>query len=165
MEKNGTVFSKDLANKKLTVVRQFNAKPKLVWDAWTQQEILDQWWAPKPYRAETKKMDFREGGMWLYAMIGPQGDRSMCRVNFHKIEPQKSIISDDMFCDEEGNRNTDFPLMHWQIVFKEDGAGTTVTTTLTFDNGSDLEKILDMGFEEGFTSGLGNLDDYLIGKT
>jgi uncharacterized protein YndB with AHSA1/START domain len=160
MTKNETTFTKDVANKKLIVVRAFDAKLEPVWNAWTQSELLDQWWAPKPYKTETKKMDFREGGIWLYAMIGPDGDKSNCRVDFHEIELHKSILSDDMFCDEEGTPSKDFPLMHWHQLFEESGDGTTVTVTLTFDDIADLETILKMGFQEGFTAALGNLDDY-----
>ena len=47
------------------VTREFNAGVEMVWEAWTNPEILDQWWAPKPYRTVTKSMDFREGGTWL----------------------------------------------------------------------------------------------------
>jgi uncharacterized protein YndB with AHSA1/START domain len=60
MTKNETVFSKDLEKGNLTVVRAFDAPLEKVWKAWTTGGILDQWWAPKPYKAETKTMDFRE---------------------------------------------------------------------------------------------------------
>jgi len=73
MTKREAVFSKDLKTNKLTVIRSFDAPLELVWQAWTESEILDQWWAPKPYRAETKTMDFSEGGRWLYCMVGPTG--------------------------------------------------------------------------------------------
>lgn len=61
----------------------------LVWDAWTKPEILDQWWAPKPYQTETKSMDFREGGMWLYAMVSPENEKHWCKNDYHKVEPKK----------------------------------------------------------------------------
>lgn len=56
----------------VNVMRDFNAELNLVWEAWTNPEILDQWWEPKPYKTQTKSMDFREGGMWLYAMVSPK---------------------------------------------------------------------------------------------
>lgn len=161
MTKNEAVFSKDLENKKLTVVRAFDAPLERVWKAWTTSEILDHWWAPKPYNAETKSMDFREGGRWLYCMVGPEGDRNWCRVDYKTIDPYKSIVSVDMFCDEEGNENTDFPRMNWKKAFRQTGSSTTVTIELTFAKTADMETILKMGFQEGFTAGLGNLDDYL----
>jgi len=66
-------FLVDKENKKITVERSFNAPLDLVWSAWTEAEILDLWWAPKPYRTETKKMDFREGCRWHYCMVSPEG--------------------------------------------------------------------------------------------
>ena len=100
MTTNETVFNKDLPNKKLTVLREFNAPPDLVWEAWTDSEILDQWWAPKPYRAATQKMDFREGGIWLYDMLGPEGitDGTTGIANRTKVQV---IISFDRTADME----------------------------------------------------------------
>src|SRR5690554_8061370 len=68
-------FTIDRKNNRIQVTREFNAGRQLVWDAWTQAEMLDQWWAPKPYLAETKSLDLRVGGTWLYAMVGPEGSR------------------------------------------------------------------------------------------
>ena len=45
---------KDLPNNRLIVVRDFDAPVDLVWRAWTESELLDLWWAPKPWRAQTK---------------------------------------------------------------------------------------------------------------
>ncbi len=59
--KNKTAITKDMANKKIKVTRSFDATPEQVWSAWTDEEILDQWWAPKPWKAKTKSMDFHEG--------------------------------------------------------------------------------------------------------
>ena len=161
MTKNETVFSKDLKMKRLTVVRMFDAGVERVWEAWTTSEILDQWWAPKPYKSETKTMDFKEGGRWLYCMVGPGGDRTWCRVDFKTIRPLKKITDSSMFSDEEGRQNPGFPVMHWNKQFNETGDATTVSIDISFDQEADMEAILKMGFQEGFTMGLGNLDLYL----
>ncbi|HEV3324445.1 MAG TPA: SRPBCC domain-containing protein [Puia sp.] len=161
MTKNEIVFSKDIANKRLTVVREFDAPLKVVWQAWTDSEILDQWWAPNPYKAETKTMDFREGGLWLYCMVGPEGNRHWCRVDYKKIEPPGSITSKSSFCDEAGHITHDLPGMAWSEAFSQTGSTTTVRVELSFTTEADLETIINMGFREGFTAGLNNLDHYL----
>jgi len=161
MTKNEPVFTKDLKNKKLTVVRAFDAPLELVWKAWTDSEILDQWWAPKPYRAETKKMDFREGGMWLYCMVGPKGDRTWCKIEYKKITPHKSITCKNIFADENGLQDATMPGMDWRNEFTQTNNTTTVTVHITFTKDADMETILTMGFQEGFTAGLSNLDHYL----
>lgn len=159
MTKREAVFSKD--QKKLTVVREFDAALERVWRAWTDSEILDQWWAPKPYRAQTKTMDFREGGLWLYCMVGPEGQGMWCRIDYKTIEPYKSFSYTDAFCDEEGNKNTEFPSMAWRNEFIQGEGVTTVRVEIRFAKEEDLETILEMGFQEGFTAGLSNLDHYL----
>jgi uncharacterized protein YndB with AHSA1/START domain len=155
------VFSKDIPNKQLTIVKDFDAPVDLVWKAWTQSDILDQWWAPKPWKAETKIMDFRVGGRWLYCMVGPNAEQHWCRVDFHAIKPQVSVASTSVFCDEEGHPNTEMPTMNWLQQFGQTAQGTTVTVVLTFNDETSMEKIILMGFQQGFTMGLGNLDEYL----
>ena len=103
--KNQTILSKDIDNKKIKVVREFAAPVEDVWAAWTDASLLDQWWAPKPWKAITKSMDFREGGYWLYYMSGPNGEQIWNRVDFITIDPQKSFIAESYFCDEAGKNN------------------------------------------------------------
>jgi uncharacterized protein YndB with AHSA1/START domain len=76
-----TNFSKT-ANNKLNVTREFDATVEQLWEAWTTSELLEQWWAPKPWKAKTKSMDFRNRGKWFYAMAGPDGTKQWCLVEF-----------------------------------------------------------------------------------
>lgn len=148
-------------NNTINVKREFAAELPLVWDAWTRPEILDQWWAPKPYRTETKSMDFREGGMWLYAMISPEDETHWCKNDYHKIEHRKSFSGLDAFCDENGIASTDMPRTFWTNVFSEAGEKTLLNLTAKYNSLADLEKVIELGFEEGFTMALGNLDEVL----
>ncbi|RVT76691.1 SRPBCC domain-containing protein [Flavobacterium sufflavum] len=148
-------------NKTVNVTRKFAAKLPLVWDAWTKPEILDLWWAPKPYQTKTKSMDFREGGTWLYYMESPEGAIHWCKNDYKKIELLKSFSGLDAFCDENGTTNNDFPRTVWNNTFTENGETTTVNIVAQYEKLEDLEQIIAMGFQEGFTMALGNLDDYL----
>ena len=51
-------FTVDKATKTVFINREFDADLSLVWDAFTKQEILDQWWAPKPLTSKTKYYGF-----------------------------------------------------------------------------------------------------------
>ena len=55
-------FTVDKAAQTVSITREFDAALSLVWDAYTKQEILDQWWAPKPWASKTKVMNFEVGG-------------------------------------------------------------------------------------------------------
>lgn len=155
-------FVVDKDNKKINVEREFNAPLDLVWSAWTESEILDQWWAPKPWQTRTKSMDFREGGCWIYAMVGPNGEEHYGRADYKSIAPQKGYLAVDGFCDREGNINKELPQNQWKTDFKKLENSTLVEIELTFKSLADLEQIIEMGFKEGFTAGLENLDQYLF---
>lgn len=154
-------FDVDKENRKIKVERSFDAPLDLVWSAWTEAEILDQWWAPKPWRAETKSMDFSEGGRWHYSMVGPEGERHWALMNYVVIEPKKSFAGVDAFGDEGGNVNTAQPGSNWTNTFAEKDGATLVTNEISFDDLSQMEGMIAMGFKEGFTMGLGNLDELL----
>jgi uncharacterized protein YndB with AHSA1/START domain len=152
-------FSVDKENNTIKVERAFAAPVANVWAAWTQSNILDQWWAPKPWKARTKSMDFTEGGYWLYAMVGPEGEEHWARMDYKSITPLKSFSGLDAFCDEEGNINLDFARSNWTNQFAEVSDSTMVTIDIQFDKLSDLEQLIEMGFKEGFLDAMENLDE------
>jgi len=156
-----TEILKDPNNKQLNITREFNAPVDKVWKAWTTADQLDKWWAPKPWKAITKSMDFKVGGFWLYCMAGPNGEKAWCRVDFTAINDGQSFDATATFCDENGNIDKSFPPMHWQNEFKATATGSKVEIVLSFDTEADLEQIVKMGFKEGFSMGLGNLDELL----
>jgi len=154
-------FSVDKENKKIKVTREFAAPLSKVWAAWTESHLLDQWWAPKPWQAKTKTMNFKEGGHWLYAMVGPDGTNIWCRADYKSILDQKKFTGEDKFCDENGNIDLKFPMAFWTCEFKEERNSTFVNIEIAFNEVSDLEKYIEMGFKDGFTSALENLDNLL----
>lgn len=148
----------------ITVERSFNAPLELVWAAWTESELIDQWWAPKPYQAVTKSQDFKEGGRWHYYMESPEGERHWCLFDYERIEPMKSYAGLDAFCDENQVFNTVMPRTHWKNEFKSQGDTTLVTANLSYNSLADLESIIQLGFKEGFTACMENLDQYIAAQ-
>jgi uncharacterized protein YndB with AHSA1/START domain len=159
-----TIYTKDQENKKLKVTREFDGPLDKVWAAWTESEILDQWWAPRPWKAFTVSMDFKPGGKWLYYMQGPDNSRHYCRVDFKSITPGKQFVSEAAFCDENGNINKDMPIMYWKVDFNKSGDETKVDVELSFNTIEEMNKIIEMGFKEGFAMGLNQLDELLASK-
>jgi len=158
---NKTIFTEMLESKQLTVSRRFSAPLDKVWAAWTEKELLEKWWAPKPYRAVSKSFDFREGGQWHYYMEGPEGEKHWCLVNYMEIGSRQYFTARDAFCDENANLNPDLPSNVWRNEFKAEGDATDVLVTLTFVSVDDMKKIIEMGFKEGFTMGLDQLEELL----
>ena len=152
-------FSVDKGNRKIRVKREFAAPLDKVWAAWTQRELLDKWWAPKPWEAKTKSLDFTPGGMWLYAMVGPDGTTHWSRSDYQSINPQESFSWLSAFCDSEGNMDETLSRSNWNNGFNEEQGATFVTIEITYQNIADMEMMIEMGFKEGFTAGLQNLED------
>src|SRR5690606_12524405 len=119
------------------------------------------WWGTRTWRAEIKNKDFVEVGHWLYAMVGPDGEKHCSKVEYIKIVDEKSFTAKDGFCDENGVMNPDFPKNLWENRFSLQQGKSLISMLLTFDTMDDLEKTLEMGFKEGFTMGLDQLDDLL----
>jgi uncharacterized protein YndB with AHSA1/START domain len=156
-----TMISKGPANKNLFILREFDAPLEHVWKAWTERDLLDQWWAPKPWKTVTKSMDFREGGLWFYTMEGLDGSNIYCRVDYKSIKPQESFSGGDAFCDENGIVTSDMPSMIWNNQFSRTESGSKVEVEIDFASEDDLNRIIEMGFKEGFTAALSNLDELL----
>lgn len=162
MNKNLTFdFSIDRENKTITVKREFDAEVSLVWDAYTKSEILDQWWAPKPWKAKTKSMDFKEGGRWLYSMVGPNGEEHFAIANFKEIVSQKKFSVSDAFTDSDGNIKNDMPKAEWDVIFNDHGETTLVEFHITYPDVNQLEETIKMGFKEGLGMAMENLDALL----
>ncbi|MCE3227272.1 MAG: Activator of Hsp90 ATPase 1 family protein [Bacteroidetes bacterium] len=151
MSNNKTQVVKDLKEKSILVSREFNAPLENVWRAYTEKELLDQWWGPQPWRAETKTMNFSPGGYWLYAMVGPEGEKHWARMNYINIDPQKSIQLEDLFSDENGKTNSDLPVSKGSMTFTKTANGTKVEFKMTYAKEEDVQKMIEMGFEQGIT--------------
>lgn len=155
-------FTVDKENKTIRITREFAADLELVWLAWTTPELLDQWWGPQPWRAETKTMDFREGGFWLYAMVSPEGEKHWSKANFLAIKKEKSFTMQGGFCDEAGTINPTFPQNLWENNFIPKDDKVQVDMLMTYDSLADLEKEIEMGFIEGMTTDFEQLDELLL---
>src|ERR1700712_2401516 len=96
-------FTVDKPSKTVFVKREFAAGLPLVWDAFTKQEILDQWWAPKPWASKTKAMNFEVGGRRFYAMVSPEGQEHWSIQKFTSITPTTNFKIHSSFADKDEN--------------------------------------------------------------
>ena len=97
-------------------------------------------------------------------MVGPKGEEHWSKFNFKTIEKTKRFTGIDGFTDAEGNLNTEMPRLHWEVNFIEKKEATLVEIIISFDDLSQLETIISMGFKEGFTIALQGLDELLNSK-
>ncbi len=152
-------FTVDKATKTVFVTREFEAGLSLVWDAFTKQELLDQWWAPKPFASKTKFMDFKVGGRRFYAMVGPEGQEHWAIQKYTSISPKTNFKYLNAFADKD--ENPQLPGSDWDLNFSEQNGVTKVSIIIYNDSLERMEKMIEMGFKEGFTATLNELGELL----
>jgi uncharacterized protein YndB with AHSA1/START domain len=156
-------FTLDKSTKTVVITREFDAELPLVWDAFTKQEILDQWWAPKPYLSKTKYMNFEVGGKRFYAMVSPEGQEKWVIQKYISISPKTNFKLFNAFADKD--ENPELPGSDWDYTFSEQNGTTKVFISIYNESLERLEKMIEMGFKEGFTMTLNSLDDLLPALT
>ncbi|MGF7042273.1 SRPBCC domain-containing protein [Mucilaginibacter lappiensis] len=162
---NHFVFETDLAAKKFHVIREFNAPIEKVWKAWTDPDLLDKWVGPKPWTAVTKTWDFTIGGIWLYAMVSPEGQKHWVYAEFTAIENGNAFSSTGIFCDGDGNPVLSGPKSYRDTKFSSiDGNRTKVDMVITFEEEATIKMFVEGGFKEGTTMSLNQLDELLASE-
>ena len=154
----------DKEKKMVFITREFDAELSLVWDAYTKREILDQWWAPKPFASKTKFMNFEVGGRRFYAMVSPEGQERWSIQKYTSISPKTNFKMLSAFADKD--ENPELPGSDWDFNFNEqngpDGDRVTkVSISIYNDSLARMEKMIEMGFTEGFKTTLNNLENLL----
>ena len=152
-------FTVDKPSKMVFINREFDAELSLVWDAFTKPEILDQWVAPKPWTAKTKSMNFEVGGKRFYAMVSPEGQEHWSIQEYTSISPKTNFKMLNAFADQEGN--PDLPGSEWEYNFSEQNGITTVRIAIYNESLARLEKMIEMGFTQGFKMSIDNLEKLL----
>ncbi len=152
-------FTVDKTAKKAFITREFDAELSLVWDAFTKAELLDQWVAPKPYMSRTKYMDFKVGGRRFYAMVSPDGAEFWSLQTYLAINPKTHFKMFNAFADKD--ENPQLPGSEWDYTFTEKEGRTIVHITIYNESLERMEKMIEMGFVEGFKAALANLESVL----
>jgi uncharacterized protein YndB with AHSA1/START domain len=79
-----------------------DAPRELVWQAWSTREAMAKWWGPKGFKIDVTRFEFRPGGMFLYSMNLPNGDKWWGRFVYREIVAPEKIVFANGFSDENG---------------------------------------------------------------
>jgi uncharacterized protein YndB with AHSA1/START domain len=152
-------FIVDKQTKTVSITKEFAAELSLVWDAYTRAELLDQWWAPKPFTSRTKAMDFEVGGRRFYAMVSPDGDERWAVQKYTSITPKTNFKLFNAFADKD--ENLELPGSDWDLNFSEQDGKTKVSISIYNESLERLERMIEGGMREGTEMQLQNLEELL----
>lgn len=156
-----TSVSYDRQQPAMTVTADFPVPVARLWDAHLDPRLIERFWGPPEWPATFTRHDARPGGVSHYRMTGPGGETSRGRWDWLALEPRSGFTVQDSFARDDGTPNTDMPRMRMATRFQATPAGSRITTVTTFDTPADLDKLLDMGMEDGMRAAMGQMDAIL----
>lgn len=159
-----TDVSKDLDALTMTVTAEFDAGAERVWEMWSDPRQLERWWGPPSHPATFVDHDFAAGGRAAYFMTGPDGTKYHGWWRFEEIEPPARLRFEDGFADDEGNPDQEMPTTVATVTITESGGATRMSIESKFGSREGMERVIEMGMEQGVVEALGQIDGMLAGN-
>lgn len=141
------------ADREIVVDRVIDAPRDLVFEAFTQKQHIEQWWAPRG--ATTHEMDVKPGGVWRYSQPGRGGAESRFKIEFVEIDRPTRFVYD------YGADSAESDPVRTTVTFDEENGKTKVTLQLLFATAADREQAVKYGAIVGAIQALEELADYL----
>ena len=136
------------ADRELVLTRLINAPRAKVYRAWTDPELLKQWFAPKPYTTPIVEIDVRPGGSAYFVMRGPDGKDLPNRGVYLEVVPNEKLVSTDAYV--AAWEPSEKPFMTLILTFEDEGGKTRYTARVRHWTVADREAHEKMGFHEGW---------------
>jgi uncharacterized protein YndB with AHSA1/START domain len=132
----------------LTLTRIIDAPPEKVYRAWTEPELMKQWFAPLPFTTPMVETDVRPGGSNLVVMQDPEGREYPNRgVYLEVVKNQKLVITDAYTSAWQPSAK---PFMTLILTFEEMDGKTKYTARVLHWTEEDRATHEQMGFHEGW---------------
>jgi len=155
------IFNTDEQAATVYIMKILNAKATEVWSYFTDASLLERWWAPEPWKAETLEMNFAPGGVWKYKMTNPENQTQYAGLKFHEINSGRSFDFTDFMADEQGKINSLIPTSNWLVGFTGVEEGMKLTINIHFGSEEEMNTLMQLGFEERVLKSLEQLENIL----
>jgi uncharacterized protein YndB with AHSA1/START domain len=144
-----TLEATPTSDRELVLTRIIDAPREKLFRAWTDPELLKQWFAPLPYTTPHAEMDVRPGGSSLIVMRGPDGNEFPNRGVYLEVVENERIVTTDAYT--KAWEPSEKPFMTLILTFEDDGGGKTrYTARVRHWTVADREMHEKMGFHEGW---------------
>ena len=144
-------MSVDAADRTMVLERVIKAPVSVVWAAWMNAETLPHWWGPDGYTCRTARIDLRQGGEWVFDMIGPDGTVYPNHHRYTVVEPERRIAY-TLHWGEDGPKHADAT-----ATFEAVEGATKVTLNMTLATAAEYETAKSFGAVELGLQTLGKL--------
>ena len=141
----------DASDRTMSFHRIIKAPVSVVWGAWMNADSLPKWWGPDGFSCRTKRIDLRQGGEWVFDMIGPDGTVWPNHHRYGLVEPQRRIEY-VLHWGEDGPKHADA-----RAIFEDVGGATRVRLSMTFNTEAEYHEARGFGAVELGLQTLGKL--------
>ncbi len=132
----------------LILTRIIDAPPEKVFRAWTDSELLKQWFAPLPWTTPSVEQDVRPGGSSLVVMRSPEGDEFPNHGVYLEVIENERLVFTDAFT--KAWEPSEKPFMTVVVTFEEQDGRTKYTARVQHWTITDREEHEKMGFHQGW---------------
>lgn len=141
----------------LVISRLVRAPRATLWRAWTQPDLLAQWWCPKPWTTEVRAFDLRPGGAFHTFMSGPDGGTSDNPGSFLEVVPQQRLVFTSMLV---GDWRPGTPWMPFTavITMADEGDGTRYVARVMHPSTASRDQHEQLGFFDGWNTCITQLE-------
>lgn len=147
----------------MSITSEFDAPVERVWEVWSDPRKLERWWGPPTHPATVVDHDLVPDGKVTYYMTGPEGEKYHGWWRVVAVDAPTRLEFEDGFADDTGEPNLEMPTTITRVTIEESGTVTRMAIESTFPSREAMEKMLEMGMEEGIQQALGQIDDILAG--
>ncbi len=154
-------IDKDETLHSLTITADYDAPLERVWQLWTDVSQLQRWWGPPGWPAEFSSQELLASETVTYHMTGPDGERAHGWWRVKTLDAPRLLALEDGFGDAEGTPDPDMPVINMTVHLTEQGEGTRMVIRAGFTSAEDMQKLMEMGMDEGLKASLGQIHGVL----
>lgn len=140
--------AKAAGERELVLTRLIDAPRDKVFRAWTEPELMEQWFTPRPWTTPVVETDVRPGGSSFVLMRGPDGTEHPNHGVYLEVVPNERLVFTDAY--EKAWEPSDKPFMTVVLTFEDEGGKTRYTARVHHWTVADRETHEKMGFHSGW---------------
>lgn len=136
------------SDRELVLTRLIDAPRDKLFRAWTEPELMKQWFTPRPWTTPVIEVDLRPGGSNLIVMRGPDGTEFPNRGVYLEVVKNERLVFTDAYT--KAWEPSEKPFFTGIITFEDEGGKTRYTARAVHWTVADREAHEKMGFHEGW---------------
>jgi uncharacterized protein YndB with AHSA1/START domain len=153
----------------LVLERTIAVAPERVWAAWTEPELLVQWFTPAPWKTVSAELDVRPGGRCVTTMESPEGEQYPNAGCYLQVEPNRllvftSVMTEDFRPVPPSNGAGDLPFTARIEIEPTTDGGTHYRAIAMHADEAAATTHANMGFADGWGAALDQLVALMSGS-